>query len=136
MTQDDIPAGPTVPLGCAAPRLVHCFSSAIISKLPSLTPRVGLILSLVLVLAVQYARSPWRKVPPGPRGLPILGNTLQLQNKAWLVGHDCKRKLGAPSFISVNNMNLEIDKRYPREYNVLECPWPTHSHLRQSQACF
>ena len=45
------------------------------------TPHIGLILSLVIVLATRYARSPWRKVPPSPKGLPILGNALQLSDK-------------------------------------------------------
>ncbi|KAI0062932.1 hypothetical protein BV25DRAFT_486075 [Artomyces pyxidatus] len=34
----------------------------------------GLATALVLVLVTRYIRSPWRKVPPGPRGLPIVGN--------------------------------------------------------------
>jgi hypothetical protein len=61
----------------------------------SLTPRLGLFVSLVIILVAQYVRSPWRKVPPGPKGLPVLGNALQLQNKDWMYEKDCKRKFGS-----------------------------------------
>ena len=56
-----------------------------------LTLRNGLLLGLtVVVIAVRYAKSPWRRVPPGPRGLPLLGNVLELRDKTWLFGQECK----------------------------------------------
>ncbi|KAI0292399.1 cytochrome P450 [Russula brevipes] len=52
---------------------------------------MGLLVGLsAIFLAIQYARSPWRSVPPGPRGLPILGHALRLRDKTWLFGRDCK----------------------------------------------
>jgi hypothetical protein len=77
-----LPAG--APLGS--------LSQASLSQL--LTPSLGLIATLVVILVAQYVRSPWRRVPPGPKGLPILGNALQLQNKGWMFGRECKRKFG------------------------------------------
>ena len=59
-----------------------------------LTSSLGLIATLVVILVAQYVRSPWRKVPPGPKGLPILGNALQLQDKGWMFGRECKQKFG------------------------------------------
>src|SRR5258708_17539994 len=59
-----------------------------------LTTYLGLTATLVIILVAQYVRSPWRKVPPGPKGLPILGNAFQLQNKSWMFESECKRKFG------------------------------------------
>ncbi|KAI9444589.1 cytochrome P450 [Lactarius indigo] len=58
------------------------------------TTRGGLAvaLSLVLILVVRYSTSPWRRVPPGPRGLPLIGNVLELRDKVWLFQKDCKQK--------------------------------------------
>ncbi|KAH9175619.1 cytochrome P450 [Lactarius sanguifluus] len=58
------------------------------------TTRGGLVvvLGLAIILVVRYSRSPWRRVPPGPRGLPLIGNALGLLDKTWLFGRECKEK--------------------------------------------
>jgi hypothetical protein len=38
----------------------------------------GLILGLVVFCVFLYLTSPSRKLPPGPRGYPIIGNLLEL----------------------------------------------------------
>ena len=59
-----------------------------------LTTYLALTATLAITLVVKYLRSPWRKVPPGPKGFPIFGNAFQLQNKAWMFEIECKRKFG------------------------------------------
>ncbi|KZV75180.1 cytochrome P450 [Peniophora sp. CONT] len=44
----------------------------------------GAAVGLAAVFVVQYLKSPWRKVPPGPPGLPIIGNALQFTGEQWL----------------------------------------------------
>ena len=92
MTFDTIPSDSTTTLGCATLRL-HCLSFPPLSQL--LTPRIGFVFPLslvIIILAVQYATSPWRKVPPGPNGFPVLGNAFQLKDKRWMFEKDCKKK--------------------------------------------
>jgi hypothetical protein len=83
--------GSTPTLGCTALHL-QCPSFISFSRL--LTPHVGVIFGVAIIMAVQYARSPWRKVPPGPKGLPILGNAFELKDKRWMFNKDCKQKFG------------------------------------------
>jgi len=58
------------------------------------TLTAGTFLGLILILAVYYFKSPWRKLPPGPGRLPIIGNALQLMDKSWLISKDCKERFG------------------------------------------
>ncbi len=58
------------------------------------TLMAGVLLTFLIVFTVSYARSPWRKLPPGPRRTPIIGNALQLLDKNWLFSKDCKHRFG------------------------------------------
>ncbi|KAI9444581.1 cytochrome P450 [Lactarius indigo] len=66
------------------------------------TSRGGLavVLGIVLILVVRYSTSPWRRVPPGPQGLPLIGNALELQDKVWLFQRDCKKKYEDVMYLS------------------------------------
>ncbi|KAH9035334.1 hypothetical protein EDB85DRAFT_882658 [Lactarius pseudohatsudake] len=60
----------------------------------------ALLFGYVALLAVRYVRSPWRSVPPGPRGLPIIGHAHLFRDKSWMFRQDCKQRFGASDLFS------------------------------------
>ena len=49
---------------------------------------------LVIFIAISYARSPKRKLPPHPPRTPIIGNLSQMTDKKWLFSRECKDQFG------------------------------------------
>lgn len=72
----------------------------------SLTLPIGLIVGIVVGFAVRYAKSSWRRVPPGPRGYPVLGNAFKLRDMTWLLGQDCKKQFSMCSSATGHDIDL------------------------------
>ncbi|KAI0254607.1 cytochrome P450 [Lactifluus subvellereus] len=60
----------------------------------------GVVFGFAIFLTVRYFQSPWRKLPPGPRGLPLLGNVLEMRSKQWLNFMTWKQEFGDIFYLS------------------------------------
>jgi hypothetical protein len=65
-------------------KLVQCHATSLI----------GAVLGLILLAAARYLASPYRMLPRGPPGYPIIGNLLDMRGAQWLKFTDWRKKYG------------------------------------------
>ena len=58
------------------------------------TLSIGLALGLIILYVVHYLASPYRKLPLGPRGYPIIGNVFEFGKGPWLYFTELQKKYG------------------------------------------
>jgi hypothetical protein len=63
----------------------------------------GILAGCAVLFTARYLQSPWRKLPPGPRGIPLLGNALEMRSKQWLNFMKWKQEFGQFFFSTSRN---------------------------------
>jgi hypothetical protein len=58
------------------------------------TSLIGAVLGLIVLAVARYLASPYRKLPPGPPGYPIIGNLLDMREAQWLKFTSWRKKYG------------------------------------------
>jgi len=69
---------------------------------------IGAILGLVVFYLARYLLSPFRKLPPGPRGFPIIGNIFDMKTGQWLKFGQWHKKYGDVIYLNAAGQSIIV----------------------------
>ncbi|KAF8271997.1 cytochrome P450 [Lactarius quietus] len=72
------------------------------------TLSLGIFLGLTVLCVAHYLTSPYRRLPPGPRGYPIIGNVLELRSQQWLKFTEWRKQYGDIIYLNAAGQPMVI----------------------------
>ncbi|KAA1476628.1 cytochrome P450 [Dentipellis sp. KUC8613] len=85
--------------------------------------RLGIVatIGLLTLTLERYIRSPYRKLPPGPRGLPFIGNMLSFLGKPQLVIFtEWKKMYGPLTYVTVPGQRILVINHHKAAIELLD----------------
>lgn len=94
----------------------------------------GVALGLSILFAVRYFKSPWRRLPPGPPGFPVIGNALQLVGGPWIKFSAWKKDYGMilSHLASIERLLIVVARR--RDC-LPKCCRPAYHRRKHAEGC-
>ncbi|VDB97884.1 unnamed protein product [Peniophora sp. CBMAI 1063] len=83
-------------------------------------PIIGFISACVITLVVRYLRSPWRRLPAGPCGYPVIGNALQLKDSQWLLFSAWRKRYGDMFYLNAAGQPIVVVNRHEIAADLLD----------------
>ena len=105
----------------------------VLSNTQTLGLAIAALSTVILVLYRSRRGTRNLPLPPGPKGLPILGNILQIPGeKPWKVYNDWKNIYGEPTSSLRFSVLSWLIFDSSRRYNLPRSSWPIHTNSQQS----
>ena len=94
---------------------------------------IGAITGLTVLYAARYFASPYRKIPPGPRGYPIIGNLLEMGSDENGSSSQNGKRNTVSSLPTLFFLISELEPVITRGPHLPQRSWPTDSVINSPE---